>query len=193
MLAAFPVVAFALSFLSKGLQQAIQRQQSELTSATKQAGNAITHLTIVKCHNTQASEASTYTEILSTVSRYFRTQAHIVATQTGFMRFAATGLLALALFFGDHLIHNADASPGTILTTFWCCVTASKGFNEILTQILVLEKGRVAAEALCDSLQQVDRGNKLSDDFHCQALSNLEGDIEFRQVRPCAVALAFSN
>lgn len=187
MLAAFLVIALALSFLSKGLQQSIQRQQSELTSATKQAGNAIANLTILKCHNTQTSP-STYGEILSTVSRRFRAQSRIVAIQTGFMRFVATSLLVLALFFGDHLIHNADASPGTVLAAFWCCVTPSKGFNEILTQILVLEKGRAAAEALCGLLQQVDRGNKLSDDFRSQTLSNLEGDIELRQVRPCGRA-----
>lgn len=182
LLATFPVIAFALSLLSKGLQQAIQQQHSELTSATKQAGNAISNLTVVRCHNTQGSEANTYAQILESLSSHFRTQARIVATQTGFMRFAATGLLVLALFFGDHLIHNAHASPGAVLTTFWCCVTVVKSFNEILTQILVLEKGRAAAMALRDLLRQVDRGNSLSDRSYAQTLSSLEGDIEFKNV-----------
>ena len=182
MLATYPIIASALSFLSRGLQQAIQQQHSELTSATKQAGSAIGNLIMLKCHNTEAREARTYAHILEAISQRFRTQARIVSTQTGFMRFSAASLLVLALFFGDHLIHNANASPGSVLTAFWCCVTASKGFSDILTQLLVLEKGKAAAMALSGLLQQVDRGKKLLERSHYQTLSNLEGDIEFRKV-----------
>ncbi|KAK5943351.1 ATP-dependent permease [Knufia obscura] len=182
LLATFPVITFALSFLSRGSQKAIRQQQSELTSATKQASNAISNLTVLKCHNTQASEARTYAHILRAVCQQSRKQVRIVATQLGFMRFAATGLLVLALFFGDHLIHNVNASVGAVLTTFWCCTTASKSFNEILTHILVLEKGRAAAVALQDLLEKVGQGKRLSDRFHGYTPPNLEGDIVFRNV-----------
>jgi len=182
-LATFPVIASALSFLSRGLQQSIQLQQAGLTRATKQAQNSISNVTVLKCHNTQASEARAYSENLKTVSQHFRKQARIVATQTGFMRFVAAGLPVLALFFGNHLIHKSGVSPGTVLTTFWCCVTASKSFSDILTQILVLEKGRAALVALRGLLQQVGRGKKLSDRHYGYTLFNLEGDVEFRKVR----------
>lgn len=182
LLSTFPVVAFVLSFISRGMQQETEAQQKQLTLATKHVVHALSHISVLKCHNTQAAEAKNYAAILRSLTFHFHRQTRIVATQNGFMRLTGTAVLTIALYFGDHLIHNANTSTGEVTTTFWCCVTATSSFNDILTQILVLEKGRAAALALRLLLRRVRRGKASTERVQGLTPLSLEGDIEFRAV-----------
>lgn len=181
-LATVPITAFVLSSVSKGYRQAITDQQAGLTLATKQVNHAIKNVVLVKCHNTESTEVQHYVHILDSSDRHFRRQTYIAALQTGFMRIAAALVMILALGFGTYLVHKGGAGPGEILTTFWSAVSASTSFNELLPQMLVLEKGRAAGAALKHLLRQVEKGEAHDDGVKGRTPASMEGDIEFKNV-----------
>ena len=183
LLAVFPLIALVLTLLNGGLQNAITDQQKEMTNAAKQASHATANVTILKCYNGVPKEVSYYVQILLAVSQHYRRQAQIAAKQIAFMRVAASAAVVIALSYGAYLIHNAGANPGEILSTFWCCGTASRGFNDVLSQMLVLEKGRASAIALRNLLHRVRRGKKLARQYNGQTPRTVRGEIDFRDVR----------
>lgn len=182
LLAIFPLIALALTLLNGGQQNAIEDQQKEMTNAAKQASHATTNVTILKCYNGVRSEVANYKQILLAVKQHYHRQAWIAARQIAFMRVAASAVVVIALSYGADLIHNAGANPGEILSTFWCCGTATRGFNDILSQMLVLEKGRVSVVALSNLIHRVKKGKKLTRQCNGRTPQTLRGDINFRNV-----------
>lgn len=182
LLAVFPLIALVLTLLNGGLQSAINDQQKEMSNAAKQASHATTNVTILKCYNGIPREVNNYKMILLAVSQHYRRQAQTAAKQIAFMRVAATAVVVIALSYGGSLIHNANANPGEILSTFWCCGTASKGFNELLSQMPVLEKGRASATVLRNLINRVRKGKKLARQCNGHTPRTLRGNIDFRNV-----------
>lgn len=182
LLAVFPLIALVLTLLNGGQQSAIEDQQKEMTNATKQASHMTTNITILKCYNGTQKEVSYYRQILLAVKQHYRRQAWTAAKQIAFMRVAASAVVVIALSYGASLIHDAGANPGEILSTFWCCGTASRGFNDILSQMLVLEKGRASVVALSNLICRVKKGKKLVRQRNGRTPRSLRGDIEFRNV-----------
>jgi ATP-binding cassette, subfamily B (MDR/TAP), member 1 len=91
-LSTIPVIAIGATVISCGLQSDIDRQNAELTAATKIAGNCITNIATVKCFTTQEEEGSAYTSAVkraavSTVKQSFKS-----SLQLGFVRFATTAM-----------------------------------------------------------------------------------------------------
>ena len=182
MLGIFPVITAGMSYLSKGLQQNLNNQQIELTFSTKQAMHSIDNIVTLKCYNTQHAELTRYIQFLEASNCYFRKQAKKIASQTALTRSFAACMIVVALTFGTYLVHETNADAGAILTTFWSCVTASRGFSEVLTQLMVLEKGRAAAVVLINLVGKVNSGSRLSENRHTITPATLEGDIEMRNI-----------
>lgn len=190
LLAAFSLIALTLTLLNGGLQTAIEDQQKEMANAAKQASHVTTNITILKCYNGIPKEANHYNQILLAVSQHYRRQAWIAAKQIAFMRVAASAVIVIALTYGAYLIHNVGANPGEILSTFWCCGTATRGFNDILSQMLVLEKGRASVISLNDLIRRVKKGKKLARPCSGRTPRTLRGDIDFRNVSSISTLLA---
>lgn len=182
LLAVFPLIALALSLLVKGLQRAVDDQNKEMANAAKQVANATNNVTLLKCLNGLPKEIRRYELTLQSILQHYRRQAKKAARQIAFMRLAGIALVVIALSFGTYLIHDAGANPGTVLSTFWCCGTASRGFNEILAQSMVLEKGRASAQALKSLICFVQSGKKLGQESHTCTPQTLVGNIDFQNV-----------
>lgn len=183
LLAVFPLIVLTLSFLNRGLQNAIEDQHKEMANAAKQVSHATSNVTLLKCYNGLPKETLRYQHILRLVLQHYRKQALKAARQIAFMRLAALALVAIALSFGTYLVHESGADTGAILSTFWCCGTASRGFSEILAQSLVLEKGCASAMALKNLINLVRRGKRLARESNGCIPQNLVGDIDFQNVR----------
>lgn len=182
LLAGFPLIALTLSFLNRGLQNAVEDQHRELACAANQATHITNNVTLLKCYNGLSKEIQRYEHTLHLVLGHYHKQVLKAASQIAFMRMAAIGLIVIALSFGSYLVHQAGANAGTVLSTFWCCGTASKGFSDILAQSLVLEKGRASALALKSLIRLVDKGRTLSLENHVYTPETLLGQIDFHDV-----------
>lgn len=185
LLAVFPLIALTLSFLNRGLQNAIEDQHKEMTNAAKQATHATSNVTLLRCYNGLPKEIQHYEQILQLVSQHYDRQVVKAARQIAFMRLAAVALVVIALSFGSYLVHESGADTGAILSTFWCCGTASKGFSDILAQSLVLEKGRASALALKSLMGLVGKGKRLAQESDKRMPHTLVGNVNLRNVGTC--------
>lgn len=164
-----------------------------MMEAAKQANHTICNIDVLKCFNGLPDEAKRYNRSLQLIFRHYHKQAAIAARQIAFMRVAAGLLVVIALLFGAYVVHKDGTNPGEILSTFWCCVTASKGFDEVLTQILVLEKGRASAATLKYLINPVRKSKRTVQRHKYQVPSLLHGNIEFQNVSCFEIASEYSD
>ena len=183
-LAGVPVSAVALSFISSIMQPSIVAQELEKSRGSKLATNAISAIDVVKCSNGQDLEASEYAASVSRAAVFYLKQAWSNALQIGFVRFVTSSMFVQGFWYGSHLVRNGETSAGNVATAFWSCLMATKAFEDILPNILVLEKGRAAGIKLKAILDHVERGRTVVK-AACGATPKFcEGDIEVREVCP---------
>jgi ATP-binding cassette, subfamily B (MDR/TAP), member 1 len=181
-LATVPVSALILSFLASKMQPSIEAQQSELNRASKLANNAISLIDIVKCFNGQAFEKSQYYSAVKRAARCYLRQARSNALQIGFVRVMTLGMFVQGFWYGSSIVNSGQQSAGDVLTTFWACLIATQSIEQILPQMIVLEKGRAAGASLRVLLLRVDKGKKANKMMGRTTPTFCEGDIEVRKV-----------
>ena len=89
-LATLPASAVVLHFISRGLQDNIEKQADALTEASRTAHNAVTHISLLKYFNTQSQESRAYINQIRTAALYSLKQVRATALQAGFIKFIST-------------------------------------------------------------------------------------------------------
>ncbi|KAI9845188.1 MAG: hypothetical protein M1838_001849 [Thelocarpon superellum] len=147
-LATVPIAALILSFISARMQPHIEAQEAGLSNATKFACSAITSITTVKCFTGEAHEIRRFGDAIQTAARSYLKQAHANAMQIGIVRLSILSMFVQGFWYGSTLVGPGGKSAGQILTTFWSALMATQTIEQILPQMIVLEKGRVAGATL---------------------------------------------
>lgn len=181
-LATVPVIAVVLSYISAKMQPSIQAQQEKLTQASKLANNAITSIDTVKCFNGQDWEVWQYANCVREAAKCYLKQARANALQIGFVRVATLGMFVQGFWYGSTLVQSGQRSAGQILTAFWACLLATQAIEQILPQMIVLEKGRAAGATLKATLVQIERGRRVVKMIGRKTPRYCDGDIEVRNV-----------
>ncbi|KAL8794390.1 MAG: hypothetical protein Q9195_003089 [Heterodermia aff. obscurata] len=194
-LAVVPVSALILGWISAQTQPAIKAQMDELTQASKLANNSISSIDTVKFFNGQDFEMWQYGRAIRRAAKFYLVQARANAFQIGLVRFVTSIMFVQGFWYGSHLITTGRKNPGQILTAFWACLMATQTVEQILPQMLVLEKGRASAATLKAMLTQMESGRKTTRMEGGTIPRYCEGDIEIRNVsfrypsRPADLAL----
>ncbi len=181
-LAATPITAVILSWISARMQPGIEAQIEELTKASKLVSNAISAIDTVKCFNGQDFELWQYATAVKKAAHYYFVQAKANALQIGFVRLITLGMFVQGFWYGSHLVNTGQKTPGEILTAFWACLMAAQSVEQILPQVIVLEKGRAAGATLKAQMQHMESGRKVLKMIGRTAPSFCDGDIEIRKV-----------
>lgn len=181
-LATVPVTAVVLAYISARMQPSIEAQQEQLTQASKLANNAITSIDTVKCFNGQDAEVWQYANTVKRAATCYLTQAQANALQIGFVRIATLSMFVQGFWYGSSLVGSGERSAGQILTTFWACLLATQAIEQILPQMIVLEKGRAAGATLKATLVQIERGRRISKMIGRKTPRYCDGDVEVRDV-----------
>jgi ATP-binding cassette subfamily B (MDR/TAP) protein 1 len=181
-LATVPVTAVVLAYISAKMQPSIEAQQEQLTQASKLANNAITSIDTVKCFNGQDWEVWQYAKSVRKAARCYLKQAQANALQIGFVRVATLGMFVQGFWYGSTLVRSGQRSAGQILTAFWACLLATQAIEQILPQMIVLEKGRAAGATLKATLVQIERGRRVVKMIGRKTPRYCDGDIEVRNV-----------
>ncbi len=181
-LAAVPFAAVILFWISARMQSSIDSQDCELTKASKQANNAISAIDTVKCFNGQDTEISQYVKAVKSAAAFYLIQAQSVALQIGTARFVMLGMFVQGFWYGSHLVMAGTKSAGQVLTAFWACLLATQAIDEILPQMMVLEKGRAAGAAPKSILTQSESGRETRRLIDHTTPEYCDGDIELRDV-----------
>ena len=164
------------------MQPSIDAQIEELTEASKLANNAISVIEMVKYFNGQDSEMWQYANAIKTAATWYLIQAQANALQIGFVRIVTLGMFVQGFWYGSHLVAIGEKNAGEVLTAFWACLVATQAIEQILPQMIVLEKGRAAGATLKAVLMQMESGRKITNMIGRMSPRYCEGDIEARNV-----------
>lgn len=179
--ATIPISAIVLGRISSKMQPSIDSQAEALSAASKFAINALQAIDTVKCFNGQDFEIWQYAKAIRRAATKYLSQAMANSLQIGFTRFVTQSMFVQGFWYGSHLVIQGKKDPGQVLTAFWSCLMALQAVEQILPQMIVLEKGRAAGATLAAILTQMGRRRQ------AVMTGNLkprfcEGDIEVRNV-----------
>ncbi|KAE8417868.1 P-loop containing nucleoside triphosphate hydrolase protein [Aspergillus pseudocaelatus] len=147
-LAGIPVFSAMASFISSKMKFNIEAQQAELASASKVVNNTTTSIDTVKCLNGEAFELYNFSSRIDEAASQFLKQARLNSIQIALIRLMTYGMFVQGFWYGSFLASSGRLSPGDVLRTFWACLTAAQSIEFIMTQVIVLDKGAIAASAL---------------------------------------------
>jgi len=183
-LATVPIGAVVLAWISGRMQPAVDKQAAELLAAAKIAKNALTAIDTVKCYNAQDFEAWQYADIVKKAAVQYLSQARANALQIGFVRLMTLSLFVQGFWYGSYLVTNGKRTSGQVLTAFWGCLMATQTFEQILPQIIVLEKGRSAGATLATILARMSQGDRIAQTTATRISPRYcDGDVQFHDVR----------
>lgn len=181
-LAGIPVFSSMIAILSTRMKPNIQAQEAELSHASKIANSATSSIDTVKCLNGQDLEYRNFVARVDKAAVYYLKQARFNSLQITIIRVMMFGMFVQGFWYGSSLAISRKLSAGDVLRTFWACLTAAQSIELVLPQVIVLEKGKIAAATL-ENVVSDQTGNKTVNEMkgnlyprHC------EGDIEANNV-----------
>ncbi|KAF5859455.1 hypothetical protein ETB97_002856 [Aspergillus alliaceus] len=180
-LAGIPFFSAMTSIISAKIKSRIEAQQGELVGASKVVNSATSSIGTVKCLNGETFELQNFSNRVDKAASQYLKQARLNAIQIALIRLMTYGMFVQGFWYGSSLASSRRLSAGDVLRTFWACLNAAQSIEFIMTQVIVLDKGAVAASALktMDN-QSKDRGPKEMKGAiypcHC------DGDIEVREL-----------
>lgn len=181
-LAGIPIFSFVIALLSSRMKPSIRAQQEALTQASKVASNAISSIDAVKCLNGQGIESWSFSSrIEKSAVHYFR-QARLNSLQISFIRWMMFGMFVQGFWYGSLLARAGKITSGEVLRTFWACLTAAQSIEQVLPQMIVLEKGKVASARLGLIMHQEAQERLVSEVKGSLYPGHCEGDIEVNNV-----------
>jgi len=184
-LSTVPIAAIVFAWISRQMEPSVEAQNKELTQASKIASNAISAIDTVKCFNGQDHEKWQYARSIRRAAGHYLSEAQANAAQVGFARLVTMGMFVQGFWYGSHLVNTGQKRPGDILTAFWACLMAMQAYEQIVPQIVVLVKGKVAGATLTTMIVRMENGRKITKMIGSKIPLRCDGEIE-------AVNLSFS-
>lgn len=181
-LAGFPIFSMIIALLSARMRTSIIDQQMELTQASKVANNALASIDTVKCYNGQGFEVRKFSTRIQKSAVHYLRQARLNSLQIAFIRWMVFGMFVQGFWYGSSLARNGNLSPGEVLRTFWACLTAAQSIEQVLPQMIVIEKGKVAGESLMSIVQTRVKDRRISEMKETLYPVYCEGDVEVNNV-----------
>lgn len=181
-LATVPLSAVVLALVSARMQPGIDAQAEELTNASKLLSNAISAIYTIKSFNGQDFELHQYVMAIRRAAKHYLAQAKANAVQIGLVRLITLGMFVQGFWYGSYLVNTGRRNPGEILTAFWACLMAMQSVEQILPQLIVLEKGRAAGAKLKMKIAQTESGRKVIKSVGRKTPIYCNGDIEVQDV-----------
>ncbi|KAL8826729.1 MAG: hypothetical protein Q9170_007293 [Blastenia crenularia] len=180
-IATIPFSAIILGRISAKMQPSIDAQAEALSTASKLANNALHVIDTTKCFNGQDFETWQYAKAIKKAATKYLSQAMANALQIGLTRFTTQSMFVQGFWYGSYLVSKGKKDPGQILTAFWACLMALQAVEQILPQMIVLEKGRAAGATLATILTQMGKSRRVITTGNLKP-KFCEGDIEVRNV-----------
>ena len=181
-IATMPIIYFVMSFLSSRLSKRAQEQADRLQEALKYVTNAIRSIEMVKCFNGESSELQKYGNAVSHAARLYNRQAAFRSFQIGFMQFITMSVFVQGFWYGSYLVSSEQRNAGQVVTTFWAALIAVQMITGFIPQLIVLQKGRVAAVRLLAIVSRISKHDKGLETQNGEKPDCFSGDIEFEKV-----------
>lgn len=177
-----PLAYLVMYFLSGRLSKAAHEQADKLQQALKYITSAITSIETVKCFNGERFELRRYIGAIGIAGGLYKRQAHYRSAQIGFMQAYTLSIFFQGFLYGSYLVRAGKANPGNVATTFWTSLMAVQGITEFLPQLIILQKGKVAASRLRTVMAHLESAAHNEIPMRGVRPNRCVGDIQFSKV-----------
>lgn len=182
--ATVPVLLTAVAFIGNKMQPNIIKQQERLTQALKFITNSLNSIETVKCFNGQDLELEKYVTKIGEARPWYRRVVNINAQQSAITQFLGSVMFVQGFYYGAILVDDKQKSTAAIITTFMSAVGAFTSLSGILSQMLVVEKGRTAGATLRAVMAHVGSLSSNLENAATEVSPTVERwDIRFEHVR----------
>lgn len=147
-LSTIPITALAVGYLSGQVEINILRQGKELQSAMGSAISAFSLIDVVKSFNSQKSELWRISQQFRAAGTFLVRSGGLSALELGFIGFTTYGMFVQGFWYGGILVRSGKRDAGQVMTTFWAAIVATQSVAQLLPQLVILEKGRLAGAKL---------------------------------------------
>lgn len=96
-------------------------------------------------------------------------------------------------WYGSYLARSGKLTSGEVLRTFWACLTAAQSIEQVLPQMIVIEKGKVASVALQALMRGCEERGVVSEAEGTQCPEHCEGDIEVNNVSAINIGVSTTH
>lgn len=178
-LASLPIIIVVFAISAPRIRLHIRLEQSHLSHAASRLICAIAAITTVKSFNAQAEETFRVDTILNLATTAYLRLAQINGLQQGVVRFLVLAMFVQGFWYGGSLVSKGELEPGSVIVVFWAALMAVSSLQNISTQMIVLETGKVASSELASLCPTpLERLEPVREAVEIR-------DIEFKNVLPC--------
>ncbi len=178
-----PLIAITQSFLDTRLSNRVRKHADKLQSVLKYFTSAIQNIETVKCFNGEKQELRSFTRLVTGAENLYRRVANYRSMQIGVMQFSTLSVFFSAFWYGSHLVRAGKADIGQVITAFWAALMAIQGITGFIPQLIILQKGKMAAARLRQLMKPGLANDQRQESRPQPKSTHILGDIEFRQVR----------
>lgn len=148
LLGTMPLNALVLGLISSRMQRHIDHQVDELATAAKYSSTAFSNIETIKCCNGQEDEYHRFLGPIKKAAAFYVRQVRGNALQMGWVKFATFATFMGGFYYASNSVNTGKASTADVMTVFFSCMEISEALQEVLPQMIVLEKGRAAGVVL---------------------------------------------
>lgn len=177
-----PIIMIAMTYLGNGMQSSINKQQDMLSEGQKHSTSAFTAIETVKCFNGQEMELKKYTGVINVAADWYYRVINCAALQMALVVLLSVSMFVQGFYYGGVLMSKGSKTSGDIVTTFLSAVGALQALQNILPQMIVLEKGRTAGSTLRRIMAEVSKGSRVQFIRKLLQPATCKGHIEVRNL-----------
>jgi len=98
------------------------------------------------------------------------------------LKMATMSMFVQGFWYGSTLVSSGKKTPGEVLTNFWAALMATQAFMQIMPQVIVLEKGRNAANKLRAVMASLEGPGESTSMHTYESPTSCVGDINLKNV-----------
>jgi ATP-binding cassette subfamily B (MDR/TAP) protein 1 len=142
----------------------------------------MTSIETVKSFNGERYELNVFSDITTLAANLYKSVANFRSIQIGVMQFFTLSVFVQGFWYGSHLANIGENSFAEVFSTFWAVLMAMSGMVQIMPQLIVLHKGKVAGAKLSFLMKRVLTSDQQLESQGQMRPTRCAGNIEFRKV-----------
>ncbi len=172
------IVSIVTNLLVNPLYTVERRALAEAATDIERTTNMIG---TVKAFNAQRIEIDRFNTAVQRAKKSMTTQSLVWGISNGLSNFVLMAMFVLGFWYGGKLIRAGKANVADVMTVFWACLLASSNLEQLIPQLVYIQKGKTSMASLMTIVLQPDDviirgGNNASHERNDSKSSSLFGD-----------------
>ena len=155
-LASVPITAILTTITMTLGRPYMLAEFAAIEKASGQVERTVNSIPTIKAFNAVPEELSRFREILHQSGGAYMRYCVCWASRLGLTSTLMLAMFVQGFWYGSHLVQKGSITPGAVMTVFWAALMASTQFQQLMTGLTVIEKGKVALSNIEKVLKDAD-------------------------------------